>query len=158
MRSLHKLLVPFLVIAAAAGGMIVGQNGLGFGMLAHHAAMLFMDMPQKSTSVVPDTIVYFRHPDGLAEWSATPLKTSDGRDFIAVAAADEISFDPQRAVTTKERQILYYRNPMGLPDTSTVPKKDSMGMDYLPVYADDSSDDGAMTVTAGRLLRPLSVS
>jgi len=52
-----------------------------------------------------------------------------------------------------ERRILYYRNPMGLADTSLVPKQDSMGMDYIPVYEGEESEDGTVTVSAGKLQR-----
>src|SRR4029077_8133186 len=86
--------------------------------------------------------VYYQDPGGKPRYSLTPMKAPDGRDWRAVPASADISFDApgQPPVETKaadakgERGIKYYRNPMGLPDTSPVPKKDSMGMDYIPVY------------------------
>jgi len=60
-------------------------------------------------------------------------QTKDGRDFIAVLASEDVSFEPVEeaapAATDGERTILYYRHPMGLPDTSPVPKQDSMNME-----------------------------
>ena len=57
----------------------------------------------------------------------------------------------QESATNKPRSIKYYRNPMGLPDTSPIPKKDSMGMDYIPVYDDENADDGAVSISLGKL-------
>jgi Cu(I)/Ag(I) efflux system membrane fusion protein len=106
-------------------------------------------------------VIYYRHPDGLAEYSATPKNTDDGRLFVPVRASEDISLGPSGAVAPSpdtasvslERKILYYRNPMGLPDTSKVPKKDSMGMDYLPVYDGDVSDSSTVKVPLGKLQR-----
>jgi Cu(I)/Ag(I) efflux system membrane fusion protein len=101
-------------------------------------------------------VIYWRHPDGLPEWSATERQTSDGRDFLPVLASEDLSLSPEAmtaAPESGERRILYYRNPMGLADTSPVPKQDSMGMDYIPVYDGEDSDDGSVTVSPGKLQR-----
>ncbi|MCP3466028.1 MULTISPECIES: efflux RND transporter periplasmic adaptor subunit [unclassified Bradyrhizobium] len=108
--------------------------------------------------------IYFRDPDGKPFYSLTPKKTPDGRDYRAVPAGADISFDePDQPSDTKaadansdhtsDRKIKYYRNPMGLPDTSPVPKKDSMGMDYISVYEDDDSDDGTVKLSPGKIQR-----
>jgi Cu(I)/Ag(I) efflux system membrane fusion protein len=105
--------------------------------------------------------VYYQDPDGKPRYSLTPRKAPDGRDWRAVPASADISFDApgQPPVETKaadakgERGIKYYRNPMGLPDTSPVPKKDSMGMDYIPVYEGEDSDDGSVKLSPGRIQR-----
>lgn len=102
------------------------------------------------------TVIYWRHPDGSPEWSATERETADGRAFLPVRASEDVSLDPQQSAGLaegSERRLLYYRNPMGLPDTSLVPKKDSMGMDYIPVYEGEDSDDGSVTVSPGKLQR-----
>lgn len=106
-------------------------------------------------------VIYYRHPDGLAEYSAKPTNTDDGRPFTPVRASEDISLGATGAVAptvdtasvTPERKVLYYRNPMGLPDTSKVPKKDSMGMDYLPVYDGEVSDSATVKVSLGKLQR-----
>ncbi len=93
-------------------------------------------------------VLYWKHPDGVAEYSPTATKTADGRDFLPVYEDEEKGFagkpapPPQNAHS--DRKPLYYRNPMGLPDTSPVPKKDWMGMDYIPVY--EGEDEGGATV------------
>ncbi|RZN08028.1 efflux transporter periplasmic adaptor subunit [Bradyrhizobium genosp. SA-3] len=104
--------------------------------------------------------IYFRDPDGKPFYSLTPKKTADGRDYRAVRANEDISFeeaDEAPAVMATDakgdRKIKYYRNPMGLPDTSPVPKKDSMGMDYIPVYEGEDSDDGSVKLSPGKIQR-----
>ncbi|UPK24203.1 efflux RND transporter periplasmic adaptor subunit [Bradyrhizobium sp. 195] len=103
--------------------------------------------------------IYYQDPDGKPLYSPTPKKTADGRDYRAVPAGADISFDePEQpaemaaAETKGDRKIKYYRNPMGLPDTSPVPKKDSMGMDYIPVYEGDDSD-GTVKLSPGKIQR-----
>jgi Cu(I)/Ag(I) efflux system membrane fusion protein len=104
--------------------------------------------------------IYFQDPDGKPFYSLTPKKTADGREFRAVPAGADISFDePEQSAEMKaadakgDRKIKYYRNPMGLPDTSPVPKKDSMGMDYIAVYEGEDSDDSSVKLSAGKIQR-----
>ena len=103
--------------------------------------------------------IYYQDPDGKPFYSLTPRKTPDGRDYRAVPAGADVSFDDGRgrrrqpAAAEAERKIKYYRNPMGLPDTSPTPKKDSMGMDYIPVYEGDDTDDGSVKLSPGKIQR-----
>lgn len=106
------------------------------------------------------TVIYYRHPDGEPIYSATPEKTTDGREFTAVPSSDDVSFDlppeaapPAADASGGERKLLYYRHPMGLPDTSPTPKKDSMGMDYIPVYDGEADDGSTVRVSPGKLQR-----
>jgi Cu(I)/Ag(I) efflux system membrane fusion protein len=110
--------------------------------------------PNQSEATGP--IIYYRNPDGLPDYSLTPKKTSSGREYAAVHASEDVSFDekaPEVAAAKggERSRIRFYRNPMGLPDTSPTPKKDSMGMDYLPVYEGDQDDDSSVKVSAGKL-------
>jgi len=92
--------------------------------------------------------LYYQDPDGKPDYSPTPKKTADGRNFKPIYAGDEPS-----AVSTKpagKGKILYYRNPMGLADTSPVPKKDAMGMAYIPVY-EGEDESGVITVSPARI-------
>jgi Cu(I)/Ag(I) efflux system membrane fusion protein len=96
------------------------------------------------------TVLYWRDPDGKPDYSPTPTKTEDGRNYLPVydeeeplLPGDKVAATAKAAAKGGEREVLYYRNPMGLPDTSPVPKKDSMGMDYIPVYADEAEDSGS---------------
>ena len=117
-------------------------------------------------AVPAGAIIYYRNPDGLPQFSATPMNTDDGRPYVAVHASEDVSFadaaakpvEAHAAMTSPaavpaKGKLLYYRNPMGLPDTSKVPKKDSMGMEYIPVYEGDQSDASTVKVSLGKLQR-----
>ncbi len=108
-----------------------------------------------SASAAADgTPLYWRDPSGAPRWSATPMRDSQGRDYLPVYEVDEPSAAPKpKAAIDPNRKILYYRNPMGLPDISKVPKKDPMGMDYVPVYEGDDADDGTVKLTPGKIQR-----
>lgn len=154
------------VVGGAAGwaGLAAGEKGWTPAMLADgvgtQIAAVTETKAETMAAAAPEVtgpVIYYRHPDGAADWSATPATTADGRSFIPVFASEDVSFDPAPAETVAsddgERTVLYYRHPMGLPDTSPVPKLDSMGMDYLPVFADEASDAGTVTVSPGKLQR-----
>ena len=113
-------------------------------------------------------VIYYRDPNGRPAYADGPAKTANGRDFVAVHASEDVSFEtataaPAASVPSQStaqagagpqpKQILYYRNPMGLPDTSPVPKKDSMGMDYIPVFAGDEADGSTLKLSPGKLQR-----
>ncbi|MDZ7601027.1 MAG: efflux RND transporter periplasmic adaptor subunit [Hoeflea sp.] len=101
-------------------------------------------------------VIYYRHPDGQPAYSTGPQKTQDGRDFVAVRASQDVTFDPQpgkAAAVSDEKRILFYRNPMGLPDTSPEPKKDWMGMDYIPVYEGEEEEGDTVKISLGKVQR-----
>jgi Cu(I)/Ag(I) efflux system membrane fusion protein len=136
------------LIAAAAGGFIAGR---GNRQPAETSSMAVAAPAAVQTS---DATIYYQDPDGGPHYSLTPTKTPDGRDYRAVPASADISFEEASAPTAPmDRKIKYYRNPMGLPDTSPTPKKDSMGMDYIPVYEGDDSDDGSVKLSTGKIQR-----
>jgi Cu(I)/Ag(I) efflux system membrane fusion protein len=104
----------------------------------------------------PAAAIYYQDPDGKPFYSLTPKKTLDGRDYRAVPAGADVSFDDPADVAAAQpadRKIKHYRNPMGLPDVSPTPKKDSMGMDYIPVYEGEDSDDGSVKLSPGKIQR-----
>ena len=89
-----------------------------------------------TTAASAGTPLYYQDPDGKPDYSPTPKRSADGRDYVPVyedAAAPAAPPSPTKPTgkSTGKGHVLYYRNPMGLPDTSPVPKKDSMGMDYI---------------------------
>jgi Cu(I)/Ag(I) efflux system membrane fusion protein len=144
-------------IVAAAGAIFVAAGGLP----QRPGVIPAISARAAANSGAP---IYFQDPDGKPLYSLTPRKTADGRDYRAVPAGADVSFDDtdQPAATTEQsrsadasgaRSIKYYRNPMGLPDTSPVPKKDSMGMDYIPVYEGEDSDDGSVKLSPGKIQR-----
>ena len=166
MSATSRLIVLALVAGAAGwAGLAAGERGMTVAALVDLAGMEIASWQGTEAAVPPaggmqltassGPVIYYRHPDGLPEWSGAPKKTADGRDFLPVLASEDVSFDPEMIVAAPEveQAILYYRNPMGLPDTSPVPKQDSMGMDYLPVYAGEANDDGTVRVSPGKLQR-----
>jgi Cu(I)/Ag(I) efflux system membrane fusion protein len=143
------------VLAAGIGGYWAGLRGtaapLGLTGLFGAASRSKAEQPVPSGPVI-----YYQDPDGRPVYSAVPRRTDDGREFRAVHASHDVTFEdrpPAVAAATRPSgtRLLYYRNPMGLPDTSPTPKKDSMGMDYIPVYEGEDSDGSVVKISLGRL-------
>lgn len=151
-----------LAVLLGGGGYWAGTTNLA-SMVGLDPVETALATPAAPGSVPTGTgaVIYYRHPDNLPQFSATPKTTGDGRPFVAVHASEDVSFDdkakaPAPASTSAaaaDGRILYYRNPMGLPDTSKVPKKDSMGMDYIPVYEGEQPDASTVKVSLGKLQR-----
>jgi membrane fusion protein, copper/silver efflux system len=139
------------LIAAAGGGFVAGRKQYPAPEISNPAVTT---PAGAETSGAP---IYYQDPDGKPFYSLMPKKTADGRDYRAVPAGADVSFDEAETVapaaTSSERKIKYYRNPMGLPDTSPTPKKDSMGMDYIPVYEGDDTDDGSVKLSPAKVQR-----
>lgn len=161
-------LVAVTSLAVVGGGAyLAGAQGVGQQQL-HMLFDMAVAEAQQSKPEGSGPVIYYRHPDGRAEYSAKLKKTSDGRDFVSVRESEDVRFtasgpklvgssdQPKAAAsgsTATERKVVYYRNPMGLPDTSKVPKKDSMGMDYIPVFEGDQADASTVKVSLGKLQR-----
>ncbi len=154
-------LITTMLTAAAVGAASYGIGRLGIPSLALEEAPATLAAETGSKSEPTGAVIYYKHPDGLAEFSNGPRTTPDGRPFVAVRESEDVSFDPEKPraraeppnFSSRERKVLFYRNPMGLPDTSKVPKKDSMGMDYLPVYEGEAVDSADVKVSSGKLQR-----
>ena len=134
------------VIAAAGGGYIGVREHL------HSTETSLV----ASAAQAADEPIYYQDPDGRPLYSLTPRKTPDGRDYRAVPASADLSFENEPAAApaaATDRKIKHYRNPMGLADISPVPKKDSMGMDYIAVYEGEDSDDGSVKLSPGKIQR-----
>ena len=153
------------ILAAGAGGYWAGQRAIVRPPLHLLHAIPWLENPASVPAgpkpAPSGAVIYYRDPDGHPVYSAEPRKTSAGREFIAIHASEDISFDDEpkahaeaAAPTSGEpKRVLYYRNPMGLPDTSPVRKKDSMGMDYIPVYAGEDEGRSTIKITPGKLQR-----
>lgn len=151
-------------VLLGGGSYWAGTNNLA-SMVGLEPAETALATPAVPEPAPTGAIIYYRHPDALPQFSATPRNADDGRPFVAVYASEDVSFDdnakapaPKTANAAPAAQpdkgrILYYRNPMGLPDTSKAPKKDSMGMDYIPVYEGEQSDASTVKVSLGKLQR-----
>src|SRR5712672_1856634 len=154
-RPLSAFLIVSAVLAAGTAGLVLGRSSNPLpGRLDSALATAAKQRPDRSEATEP--VIYYRDPDGLPGYSLTPKKTSTGKEYLAVRASEDVSFEEKApevaAAKSGERgRIRFYRNPMGLPDTSPTPKKDSMGMDYLPVYEGEQDDDSSVKVSAGKL-------
>jgi Cu(I)/Ag(I) efflux system membrane fusion protein len=154
-RPVGAFLIVAAILAAGVVGLAFGRSNSPLpGWL--DAVLPAVAKQSSAQSEASGSVIYYRDPDGLPNYSLTPKKTSAGKDYLAVRASEDVSFEekPPETMTAKggERgKIRYYRNPMGLPDTSPTPKKDSMGMDYLPVYEGEQDDDSSVKVSAGKL-------
>lgn len=154
-RPVGAFLIVAAILAAGVAGLAFGRSNSPLpGWLDAVLPAVAKQSPLQSEASGP--VIYYRDPDGLPNYSLTPKQTSAGKDYLAVRASEDVSFEesPPETKTAKSGdrgKIRYYRNPMGLPDTSPTPKKDSMGMDYLPVYEGEQDDDSSVKVSAGKL-------
>jgi Cu(I)/Ag(I) efflux system membrane fusion protein len=147
-RSVLVGIAAAVTVAAIAGAL--SRSYLWPSREAKHAHVM------EQARAEPGAAIYYQHPDGKPFYSLTPKKTPDGRDYRAVPAGADVSFDDPADVAAAppaDRKIKYYRNPMGLPDVSPTPKKDSMRMDYIPVYEGEDSDDGSVKLSPGKIQR-----
>jgi membrane fusion protein, copper/silver efflux system len=150
-----------VVLASAAVAALVAAAGGGFitGRAQHQPADATGMAAVPAAAAQPGSEpIYYQDPDGRPFYSLHPKKTTDGRDYRAVPAGADLSFDDEPAAAPAtaaagDRKVKFYRNPMGLPDTSPIPKKDSMGMDYIPVYEGEDSDDGLVKLSPGKIQR-----
>src|SRR6266436_1395900 len=154
-RAVGAFLIASAILAAGVTGLLVGRaNGpLRVGLDGVLSPATKQSPPQSEAT---GHVIYYRDPDGLPDYSLTPQKTSTGKDYLAVHASEDVSFEEKAPEVAAAKggdrgKIRYYRNPMGLPDTSPTPKKDSMGMDYLPVYEGEQDDDSSVKVSPGKL-------
>ncbi len=158
---MRKIMLSGIAIAAILSG-VAGGYRLGSGLWPSWHAISLLVAGEKSAAAeaAPEqrTILYWKHPDGASDFSPTPKKTPDGRDYVPVYEDQEADFKgakPKESADAKsgKRKILYYRNPMGLPDTSAVPKKDWMGMDYIPVYEGEEENGSTIKVSLDKVQR-----
>jgi len=146
------------ILAGIAVAALIAAVGGGFVAVRGHLHSTEAALVSPAAAQASDDPIYFQDPDGRPFYSLTPKKTADGREYRAVPAGADLSFDdepaagPATAVAT-DRKIKFYRNPMGLADTSPTPKKDSMGMDYIPVYEGEDTDDGSIKLSPGKIQR-----
>ena len=154
-RPVGAFLAFLAILAAGAGGLAVGRSTVPLpGWLS--AVLPAAAKPVSDRPAPTGPIIYYRDPDGAPDYALAPRKTASGKEYSAVHASEDVSFEEPSPDAMPPKaggpgKIKFYRNPMGLPDTSPTPKKDSMGMDYLPVYEGEQDDDSSVKVSAGKL-------
>ncbi len=153
-RPVGAFLALFAILTAGLSGLAAGRSnaplpGWVYAMLPAAAK------PASDRPTPTGPIIYYRDPDGAPDYALAPKKTVSGKEYSAVHASEDVSFEEPSPDTMPSKagpgKIKFYRNPMGLPDTSPTPKKDSMGMDYLPVYEGEQDDDSSVKISAGKL-------
>lgn len=146
--------VRIQILALAGAAILLAAVGVAAGYWLHADSV---SVPPAAARVEPVAAeqpppdrkpLYYQDPDGKPDYSPTPKKTADGRDFKPVYGDNGPPATP--AAHAGKGKILYYRNPMGLADTSPVPKKDAMGMAYIPVY-EGEDEAGVVTVSPARI-------
>src|SRR5581483_12430247 len=151
-----------VILVATAAWYWIGtgsQPGIQVSQMASNGSA--DKLPASPASNASRRTLYWQDTDGKLAYSATPIKTADGREYTPVyedSPAETKNPSAKLAIgkTLAEngtRKIKYYRNPMGLPDTSPTPKKDSMGMDYIPVYEGEDTEDGSVKLSPGKIQR-----
>ncbi len=85
--------------------------------------------------------LYYRDPSGGPDFSPTPKKDAQGRDYIPVYEDEQIAPASTPAPATAHapapgRQPLYYQDPSGKPEYSATTSKSADGRDFVPVYED----------------------
>ena len=154
-RPVGVFLALVAILAAGLGGLAVGRSSVPLpGWVS--AVVPTATKPASGQPASTGPIIYYRDPDGARNYSLTPKTTASGKEYTAVRASEDVSFEESSPDAMPSKvggpgKIKFYRNPMGLPDTSPTPKKDSMGMDYLPVYEGEQDDDSSVKVSAGKL-------
>jgi Cu(I)/Ag(I) efflux system membrane fusion protein len=116
-----------VIIAGIAVAALTAAAGGGFMALRGHLHSTETALVSPALAQSSEEPIYFQDPDGRPFYSLTPKKTSDGRDYRAVPAGADLSFEDEPAaapapVAATDRKIKFYRNPMGLADTSPTPK------------------------------------
>ena len=150
MNDMRNWMIAILVVAlvAAGGGYLLGRS--------HDNATTPGSVASAPMAASP-TPIYYQDPDGKPDYSPTPKKTADGRDYKPVYDQTAPANAPAQPAPQGKGKILYYRNPMGQPDTSPVPKKDSMGMDYTPVYENEAGADANVVQVSPQRVQMLGV-
>ena len=150
----RNLIIGVAFVAALLG--IGGGYRLGAGSWTAHKIATPVAHVTTQEPGAARTVLYWKDPDGKADFSPDPKKTSDGRDYLPVYDEEEPQLAGSQAGVSKREvkgKLLYYRNPMGLADTSPVPKKDGMGMDYIAVYEGDEATGSTVKVSLDKVQR-----
>jgi hypothetical protein len=98
-RRITPVLIPALIAASILGGYVLGR------------VQTEIDIAAAAAERAP---LYYQDPSGKPDYSPTPKKDAEGRDYLPVYdEPGEAPAVPSPAAGGGERKILYYRNPMG---------------------------------------------
>lgn len=97
-----------VILAAGVGGLWVRQPVVALPDLPLLRSIVSIE--GVAAAIAPATragsgpIICYRDPDGRPAYSMTPRKTSDGRDFLAVHASEDVSFEPGKKAPSKSEE------------------------------------------------------
>ena len=114
---MRKIILWGIAIAAILSGSVGGYR-LGAGQwpswhsIALHSAQRGQAAAETDAGPAEKTVLYWKHPGGEADFSPTPKKAADGRDYIPVFEDQEADFKEakgQHATKAKSgnRKLLY---------------------------------------------------
>jgi hypothetical protein len=104
----------------------------------------------------PGAAIYYQDPGRQAFYSLTPKKTPDGRDYRAVPAGADVSFDDPADVAAAppaDRKIKYYRNPMGCRTFRRRPRRTRWGWITSPSTRATTATTGSVKLSPGKIQR-----
>jgi Cu(I)/Ag(I) efflux system membrane fusion protein len=82
-----------VIIAGIAVAALTAAAGGGFMALRGHLHSTETALVSPALAQSSEEPIYFQDPDGRPFYSLTPKKTSDGRDYRAVPAGADLSFE-----------------------------------------------------------------
>ncbi|WP_149536688.1 efflux RND transporter periplasmic adaptor subunit [Siccirubricoccus phaeus] len=128
-RQALRAIGAAFVLATGAGGLWLAADRLP-GLVARDAVAQQAPSPGRQP-------LYYRDPSGGPDFSPTPKKNAQGRDYVPVYdEAEQAPPAPVPAPAAPARQPLYYQDPSGRPEYSATPTKAADGRDFVPVYED----------------------
>src|SRR5260370_18628869 len=91
-RPASAFLMVFAILAAGVVGLAVGRSNSTLpGWL--DGVLPAAGKQSSGLSGATGPIIYYRNPDGLPDYSLTPKKTSSGKEYTAVRASEDVSFE-----------------------------------------------------------------
>ena len=100
-RALRTGLTLAAIVAAGAGGYWAGHRDIAVPGLHWLRSVPWLENavagPPNSYPAPSGPVIYYRDPDGRPAYSAVPRKSTDGRDFAAVHASEDLSFEVKPA-------------------------------------------------------------
>ena len=129
--------VTAAAMIAAAGGGFIGVRGH-----LHSTDTANVALVSPAAAQAGNEPIYYQDPDGHPLYSLTPKKTPDGRDYRAVPASADLSFEDEPAAAPAPAVA-------GGPQDKILPQSDGAGR-YLADAEEGSDGDGLHPGLRGR--------
>ena len=108
-----KIILWGIAIVAVLSG-VAGGYRLGSGQWPawHTIAALGEKRAASEEAPAERAVLYWKHPDGVADFSPTPKKTPDGRDYVPVFEDQEADFKERKGKATRRCQERQAQGPL----------------------------------------------